>query len=117
MLIGFCDMQMFHRGDMQEADIPHAWLCKARVHHDDRDFAAARATAAAALAVLERTGSVPSPAPGAECEELALILYSSLCELGDTVKSAEGFKKIAGTHYIPYTRQSGPVHTCLLAAR
>ena len=101
MLIGFCDMQMFNQGDMQQAGIPHAWLCKAKMHHDDRDFAAARATAAAALAALESANNIPSPALGAESEELTLILYSSLWELGDTVGAAAGFKKIAGTPMPP----------------
>ncbi len=87
---------MFSHGDMQQAGISNAWLCKARVQHDDRDFAAAKATAAAALAALESGDNMSPPASEADLEELALILYSSLWELGETVRAAEGFRKIAG---------------------
>ena len=109
-------MQMFNHGDMQQAGILHAWLCKARVQHDDRNFAAAKATAAAALAALESSDRVAPRTSEADLEELALILYSSLWELGDTVRAAEGYRQIAGTLFAPCTWHSGSALTCSLAA-
>ena len=116
MLICSCDMQMFNHGDMQQAGILHAWHSKARVQHDDRDFGAAKGTAAAGLAALEEGDKMSSPAPEADLEELALIVYSSLWELGDTVRAAEGFRKIAGMFFARQTWHDGLALTCSLAA-
>jgi len=90
-------MQMFDHGDMKQAGLIHAWLSKARVQHDDRDFAAAKATAAAALTVFKTSEAISPPAPKTVIEELSVILSSCLLELGDIVKAADGFTVVAGT--------------------
>ena len=88
---------MFDHGDMKQAGLIHAWLSKARMQHGSRSFAAAKATAAAALAVLKTSEAISPPAPETVLEELSVILSSCLLELGDVVKAADGFTMIAGT--------------------
>ena len=88
---------MFEHGDVKQAGLIHAWLSKARMQHDNRCFVAAKATAAAALAVFKTFGATSPPAPETVIEELSIILSSCVLELDDIVKAADGFTMVAGT--------------------
>ena len=112
VLLDGCGVQMFDHGDVQSAGVTHAWLCKARVQHDARHFAAAKATAASALAALTTSDGTFPPAPGAVLDELSLILYSCLGELDDAARAAEGFTKIAGASPAHTPGRMGRLSTC-----
>ena len=87
-------MQMYEHGSMDKAGLMSAWLSKARVQHDDRDFQGAKQTAAAALAAFR--GSAMPPASDAVRTELSLIQSCCDLELGDTATACQGFTRIAG---------------------
>ena len=91
---GCCPLQMYEHGSMDKAGLMSAWLSKARVQHDNRDFQGAKQTAAAALAA-SRSSAMPSASDAVRTE---LILTQSCCdlELGDTATACQGFRRIAG---------------------
>ena len=91
---GCCPLQMYEHGSMDNAGLMSAWLSKARVQHDNRDFQGAKQTAAAALAAF-RSNIMPS-ASDAVRAELSLIHSSCSLELGDTATACQGFTRIAG---------------------
>ena len=79
---------------MDKAGLMSAWLSKARVQHDDRDFQGAKQTAAAAMAAFRST-AMP-PASDSVCKELSIIQSSCDLELGDTATACQGFRRVAG---------------------
>ena len=79
---------------MDKAGLMSAWLSKARVQHDDRDFQGAKQTAAAAQ-VTFRSTALP-PASDAIRTELSLIHSICSLELGDTATACQGFTRVAG---------------------
>ena len=87
-------MQMYEHGSMEKAGLTSAWLSKARVQYDNRDFQGAKQTAAAALAAFH--SSAMPPASDAIRKELSLIQSSCDLELGDTATACQGFRKVAG---------------------
>ena len=91
---GCCPLQMYKHGSMDKAGLMSAWLSKARVQHDDRDFQGAKQTAAAALAAF-RSSTMPL-ASDADRTELSLIQSCCDLELGDTATACQGFTRMAG---------------------